>query len=144
MTLWRPPSAEHVQQSRSRALLDDRELTIDVPVDPTLLVHGRREDIDEMLGNVLDNACRFARSRVAVAAVSLDTVAVVTVDDDGPGLDPALRAAVLQRGVRADESGPGSGLGLAIVRTLVELCGGTIALSASPLGGLRVELCLPT
>ena len=107
-------------------------------------MHGRREDIDEMLGNVLDNACRFARSRVAVAAASVDTAAVVTIDDDGPGLDPALRAAVLQRGVRADESGHGSGLGLAIVRDLVELYAGTIALSVSPLGGLRVELRLPS
>lgn len=122
----------------------DRQLTIDVSVDRALLVQGRREDIDEMLGNILDNACRFARSRVAVAAASFDNVAVVTIDDDGPGLDPALRAAVLQRGVRADESGPGSGLGLAIVRNLVELYGGTIALSASPLGGLHVELRLPT
>jgi signal transduction histidine kinase len=122
----------------------DRQLTIDVLVEPTLLVHGRREDIDEMLGNVLDNACRFARSRVAVAAASSDGVAVVTIDDDGPGLDPSLRAAVLQRGVRADESGHGSGLGLAIVRDLVELYAGTIALSVSPLGGLRVELRLPT
>jgi signal transduction histidine kinase len=121
----------------------DRQLTIDVRVDPTLLVHGRREDIDEMLGNVLDNACRFARTRVAVEAASFDTVAVVTIDDDGPGIDPALGAAVLQRGVRADESGPGSGLGLAIVRDLVELYAGTIALNASPLGGLRVELRLP-
>ena len=122
----------------------DRRLTIDVQVDPALIVHGRREDIDEMLGNLLDNACRFARSRVAVAAASVDTAAVVTIDDDGPGLDPALRAAVLQRGVRADESGHGSGLGLAIVRDLVELYAGTIALGVSPLGGLRVELRLPT
>ena len=122
----------------------DRRLTIDVLVDPALVVHGRREDIDEMLGNVLDNACRFAGSRVAVAAASADTAAVVTIDDDGPGLDPALGAAVLQRGVRADESGHGSGLGLAIVRDLVELYAGAIALSASPLGGLRVELRLPT
>jgi signal transduction histidine kinase len=120
-----------------------RQLTIDVLVDPTLIVHGRREDIDEMLGNVLDNACRFARSRVVVAAADSDGVAVVTIDDDGPGLDPALRAAVLQRGVRADESGHGSGLGLAIVRDLVELYAGTIALSVSTLGGLRVELRLP-
>ena len=120
----------------------DRQLTIDVRVDPTLLVQGRREDIDEILGNVLDNACRFARSRVAVAAAAIGQSVVVTIDDDGPGLDPTLRAAVLQRGVRADESGPGSGLGLAIVRNLVELYGGTVALSASPPGGLRVELRL--
>ncbi len=65
------------------------------------------------------------------------------MDDDGPGLDPSLRDRVLQRGVRADEAAPGSGLGLAIVRDVAELYGGTIALSASPLGGLRAELSLP-
>jgi signal transduction histidine kinase len=121
----------------------DRQLTIDVLVDPTLLVQGRREDIDEMLGNILDNACRFTRSRVAVTAAAIGQAVVVTIDDDGPGLDPTLRAAVLQRGVRADESGAGSGLGLAIVRNLMELYGGSIALSASPAGGLRVQLRLP-
>jgi signal transduction histidine kinase len=136
-------SVEGLRRALDR-LHADRQLTIDVLVDPTLLVHGRREDIDEMLGNVLDNACRFARSRVVVAAAESDGAAVVTIDDDGPGLEPSLGAAVLQRGVRADQSGPGSGLGLAIVRDLVELYDGTIALGESPLGGLRVELRLPT
>jgi signal transduction histidine kinase len=65
------------------------------------------------------------------------------VDDDGPGLAPELRQAVLTRGVRADEAAPGSGLGLAIVRDLAELNGGAVALSSAPLGGLRVELTLP-
>ncbi len=67
----------------------------------------------------------------------------VTVDDDGPGLAPELREAVLQRGVRADEVGAGSGFGLAIVRDLAELYGGSITLEASPLGGLRARLRLP-
>jgi signal transduction histidine kinase len=67
----------------------------------------------------------------------------MTVDDDGPGLAPSMRDAVLQRGVRADEAAPGSGLGLAIVRDLAELYGGTISLEDSPLGGLRARLRLP-
>ena len=67
----------------------------------------------------------------------------ITVDDDGPGLDPSMREAVLQRGVRADEAAPGSGLGLAIVRELAELYGGSIALGRSPAGGLRATLRLP-
>jgi signal transduction histidine kinase len=70
-------------------------------------------------------------------------VVVITVDDDGPGLDPSMREAVLQRGVRADEAAPGSGFGLAIVRDLAELYGGRIALDASPQGGLRACLQLP-
>ncbi len=65
------------------------------------------------------------------------------MDDDGPGIDPALRDVVLQRGVRADEAAPGSGLGLAIVRDLAELYGGTIALDRSPAGGVRAQLTLP-
>jgi signal transduction histidine kinase len=71
-------------------------------------------------------------------------VVEITVDDDGPGLDPSMREAVLQRGVRVDEAGPGSGLGLAIVRELAELYGGSIALGASPAGGLRASLRLPS
>ncbi len=96
-----------------------------------------------MLGNVLDNACKWARSRVAVHTTSGATGVRVIVDDDGPGLAADLRQTVLRRGVRADEAAPGSGLGLAIVRDLAELYGGAVALSAAPLGGLRVELTLP-
>ena len=69
---------------------------------------------------------------------------VITVDDDGPGLDPSMRDVVLQRGVRADEAAPGSGLGLAIVRDLAELYGGSISLSSSPDGGVRARLRLPS
>jgi len=120
-----------------------RGLIVDVTVSEAATVRVTREDLDEMLGNVLDNACRWARSRVAVHAASGATSIVVMVDDDGPGLAPELREAVLKRGVRADEAAPGSGLGLAIVRDLAELHGGAVALSAAPLGGLRVELTLP-
>ena len=89
-----------------------------------------------MLGNLVDNACKWARSRVIVSATRCTTRSSITVDDDGPGLDPSMRERVLQRGVRADEAAPGSGLGLAIVRDLAELYGGSIALDGSPIGGL--------
>jgi signal transduction histidine kinase len=92
---------------------------------------------------VLDNACKWARSRIAVASEASGGAIVITVDDDGPGLDASMREAVLQRGVRADEAAPGSGLGLAIVRDLAGLYGGSIALSGSPSGGLRARLQLP-
>jgi signal transduction histidine kinase len=123
----------------------ERGVTLAVDMADALDVAVDRHDLDEMLGNVLDNACKWARARVHVHAVDGDTAATrrVTVDDDGPGIAPELRAAVLRRGVRADEAAPGSGLGLAIVRDLVDLYGGALTLSASPLGGLRVELTLP-
>ena len=96
-----------------------------------------------MLGNLLDNACKWATSRVAVRSSGGDGAIVITVDDDGPGLAASMRDAVLQRGVRADEAAPGSGFGLAIVRELAELYGGSIALDTSPMGGLRAALRLP-
>lgn len=109
----------------------------------SLYVRVESQDLDEMLGNLLDNACKWAASQVRVSAERRGTSIVIAVDDDGPGLAPAMRDAVLSRGVRADESAPGSGLGLAIVRELAVLYGGAIELSTSSLGGLRAELTLP-
>lgn len=121
----------------------DRGLTFERRVDAGAVARGQSFDVEEMLGNVLDNACRWARARVFVQAALEGTNVLVVVEDDGPGLARELRDAVLRRGVRADESGPGSGLGLAIVRDLAELYGGSIALGDAAAGGLRVELRLP-
>jgi signal transduction histidine kinase len=121
----------------------ERGLSINVNVFSEQAVKGQREDVDEMLGNLLDNACKWAKSRVDVSsAIEGDKIAIF-VDDDGPGLDPALRDEVLRRGVRADEAAAGSGFGLAIVHDLSELYGGSIALLASPAGGVRAKLILP-
>ena len=106
-------------------------------------VQAEREDLDEMLGNLLDNAFKWAKGRVVVSSLEDASGIAITVDDDGPGIDPAKRDLVLQRGVRADETAPGSGLGLAIVRDLAELHRGSITLDESPLGGLRATLRLP-
>src|SRR5262245_9638969 len=122
----------------------DRGVTIQLDVSPDHTVRGQREDLDEMLGNLLDNACKWARARIVVSSTASNGSVSVTVDDDGPGIDPSMRAMVLQRGVRADEAAPGSGLGLAIVRDLAEVYGGSIALDSSPLGGLRARLQLPS
>lgn len=135
-------SAEGLARALHR-LHADRGVTIDVDVAPEHTFRGQREDLDEMLGNLLDNACKWAKTRVAVASSQNDSVVVITVDDDGPGIAPSMREAVLQRGVRADEAAPGSGFGLAIVRDLVELYGGSVALSDAPAGGLRARLELP-
>jgi signal transduction histidine kinase len=121
----------------------DREIAIDVRVAPSHTARVQREDLDEMLGNLLDNACKWTRTQVVVDAAASGAHTVITVDDDGAGLAASLREAVLQRGVRADEKAPGSGLGLAIVRDLAELYGGSISLDDSPVGGLRATLTLP-
>jgi signal transduction histidine kinase len=121
----------------------DRGLEIAVDVADALHVRVQREDLDEILGNLLDNACKWAKSRVRVSA-SLDASGVtLLVDDDGPGLDRSMWDRVLQRGVRADEAAPGSGFGLAIVCDLVDVYGGSIGLGASPEGGLRATVVLP-
>jgi signal transduction histidine kinase len=120
-----------------------RGLAIDVAIADQHVVRGQREDLDEIFGNLLDNACKWARTRIAVSSTNGDGRIAITVDDDGPGIEPSMREAVLQRGVRADEASSGSGFGLAIVRDLVDVYGGSIALSASPLGGLRAHVELP-
>jgi signal transduction histidine kinase len=124
-------------------LYADRGIVIDVAVPDEARVKVQREDLDEMLGNVLDNACKWAATRVTVGASIVGATTILTIDDDGRGLAAEMREAVLQRGVRADEAAPGSGLGLAIVADLAELYGGSIALEESPYGGLRATLRLP-
>jgi signal transduction histidine kinase len=127
-----------------RRLYASRGLTLDAAAGPDCDVRCQRQDLDEMLGNLLDNACKWARTRVAVTAQAAGDRIVITVDDDGPGIDSGMREAVLQRGVRADQAAPGSGFGLAIVRDLAEVYGGSVSLGASPSGGLRAELRLPS
>jgi signal transduction histidine kinase len=122
----------------------DRGLSLQVDASPEHSIRGRREDLDEILGNLLDNAFKWAKSSVKVQSSLENGAVVLTVDDDGPGLPAAMREVVLQRGVRADEAAPGSGFGLAIVSDLAELYGGTISLEDSPLGGLRARLQLST
>lgn len=104
---------------------------------------GEEQDLQEMLGNLLDNACRNAREIVNVTARREGPWLRIRIDDDGPGIAPERRAAVLQRGVRLDESTEGSGLGLAIVVDLARLYGGDLALTSSEAGGLSAQLSLP-
>ena len=121
----------------------DRDLEIAVDSPPALDFRGERQDLEEMLGNLLDNACKWSNGRVRLAAARADGRLRLTIDDDGPGLAPALREQVLERGARLDETKPGSGLGLAIVRDIARLYGGEVELESSPLGGLRAALDLP-
>lgn len=103
----------------------------------------RVEDFEEILGNLLDNACKWARLHVSITVTPDENMLAFRVEDDGPGLSEPERAAVLERGVRLDEAAPGSGLGLAIVRDLVELYGGSISLDVSEQGGLAACVQLP-
>jgi signal transduction histidine kinase len=122
----------------------DRALDIRTTCPPALLFRGERQDLEEILGNLMDNACKWADSRVAVTAHVEAGRLVIDVDDDGPGLAPEQRSKVLERGTRLDESVPGSGLGLAIVRDIAGLYDGQLQLGQAPLGGLRATLVLPT
>lgn len=124
-------------------LHDSRDLSVQSLIAEGLYFHGERQDLDEMLGNLMDNAAKWAASRVEVNARIENAKAVLTIDDDGPGLAEDQREEVFARGRRLDEAVPGSGLGLAIVRDLAELYGGSVHLEASPLGGLRAVLVLP-
>jgi len=121
----------------------ERSLDLKSDVAPTLLFAGDDEDLEEMLGNLLDNACKWARSQVRVSAARTGATIVLTVEDDGPGMNDTQIALAIERGQRFDSSVPGSGLGLAIVSDLIELYGGRLRLARSDLGGLRVEVEVP-
>jgi signal transduction histidine kinase len=136
-------SAEALIRTMAR-LHADRGLTFEARVAADLVVRCQREDLDEMLGNLVDNASKWARARVDVSAGRAGGDVSILVEDDGPGIPASMREAVLQRGVRADQAAPGSGLGLAIVRDLAEVYGGSIALAGSAAGGLRARLTLPS
>lgn len=119
-------------------------LTITLQPDAEGLVFaGESQDLQEMAGNLLDNACKWARAQVMVSVQRQDRWLCIGIDDDGPGLDAQQRQAVFARGFRSDERTPGSGLGLAIALELAQGYGGDIGLQSSPLGGLRAELRLP-
>jgi signal transduction histidine kinase len=130
---------------RLRALAP--QLTIDATGVSAARTHGDSRMLERALRNLGDNAARHARGRIAIACTVLDGAAVLTVDDDGPGIPPAERSRVFERFVRLDDSrardSGGSGLGLPIVASIAAAHGGTATAAASPLGGARLELRLP-
>jgi signal transduction histidine kinase len=128
----------------------DRGIVIEVEADPQAKFRGERQDLEEMAGNLVDNACKWAASRVFIemrverpVEPGAGPILRIIVDDDGRGLSAAERAQVARRGQRLDESKPGSGLGLSIVVDLAALYGGSLSLGNAPIGGLRAELVLP-
>lgn len=128
----------------------DRAISISIDCPEEAQFAGERQDLEEMLGNLCDNACKWAKSKVALKAwieAGADKRSpkrlIITIGDDGPGLSPAERQRIGKRGVRLDESKPGSGLGLSIVTDLAQSYRGTLSLDKSPIGGLEARLDLP-
>jgi two-component system sensor histidine kinase PhoQ len=125
-----------------------KDLSIELAVAPSAQFIGDRGDLTELLGNLLDNACKWCRSRVRLTAGADVTAGPrerlsLVIEDDGPGISTEDRARVLRRGERADESVPGHGLGLAMVHDTVDLYGGRLAIDTSAMGGARFSLRLP-
>jgi len=124
-----------------------RDLDLEVDCPPDLVFRGERQDLEEMVGNLLDNACKWAEGRVSVTARPAPggeaRRARLVIADDGPGLSEEERRKVLARGARLDETKPGSGLGLSIVEELARIYGGALTLERSEMGGLAAILDLP-
>ena len=126
-----------------RKIYIDKDIHITVNIAPDAQFYGDREDLLEMLGNVLDNACKWCDSQVFMT-VSKNEAIIFTIEDDGPGCAEHMLTTLIQRGFRADESKPGSGLGLAITNDIVNSYGANLTFSTSiPLGGLCVEVKFP-
>ncbi len=144
-----PPVVTALARSMEK-LHRERQIAIDVDVPEHAHFHGEQQDLEEMIGNLVDNGCKWARSRVAIEVLADQQAGEgekarvrIIVDDDGPGLSPSQREQVALRGQRLDETKPGSGLGLSIVVELARLYGGVLTLGTAPIGGLRAELALP-
>lgn len=142
------PALARLMRAMSR-IHGDRGLTFSAEMDPAVRFRGEQQDLEELAGNLIDNACKWARTRVdlkvAVISSAPDERALleILVEDDGPGLTEDQRREAVKRGRRLDESVPGTGLGLSIVADLAALYGGRFELSAADIGGLRARLVLP-
>src|SRR5439155_169766 len=136
------PSVAAIQRTLEH-LYVGRDLQFAVDIPPEHVFRGEQQDLEEMLGNLMDNACKWARRRVAATSRRDDGRLTITVEDDGPGLPAEQLPYALAPGARLDEKVPGTGLGLAIVRDLASLYSGSIALARSSLGGLQAALTLP-
>ena len=127
-----------------QTLFNDKNISVKTDIDPGLFLTTDSQDLKEILGNILENAFKFAQTEIVISAQrSLSDMVVITIEDDGPGLPLEAREMVFGIGTQWDELEPGHGLGLAIVKELVELYGGETRLDDAPGGGLRVDITLP-
>ena len=137
------PVLEELARTLER-IFRDKTVVIDWRAADDLYFHGERQDLLELAGNVMENACKWCVARVRVEAAPISTGLLrLVIEDDGPGLAAEDRGEVLQRGARLDETAPGSGLGLSIVDELARAYGGSLSMADSSLGGLKVTLLLP-
>ncbi|MXY53927.1 MAG: hypothetical protein F4Y86_15585 [Gammaproteobacteria bacterium] len=135
------PVATRLARALDRAWPDKR---MAVAIDAAeVQVHLDEGDLMEILGNLMENAYKYARSRVRVRARTVGDVVEIRIDDDGPGISPSERRSVLERGARADTAAPGHGIGLAVVAELTSIYQGRFAIGTSDLGGASMELDLP-
>ena len=140
-TLLAPRVADHI--GAFRKLFADKGLIYEIDIATDIAIACEAQDLDELLGNLLDNASKWARRRVVVGADRVGPMVEITIEDDGPGLSDQQAVDVMRAGHRLDESAPGYGFGLPITRELAELYGGAFALGRSELGGLRAGVTLP-
>jgi signal transduction histidine kinase len=134
-------SLEAVQRAVDRLY---ENVTVDIAGDHQVQARVERQDLDEMVGNLVENAAKYGGGRVFVTVEPKGELVDIVVEDDGPGIPEKERDAIFQRGARLDTDKPGTGLGLAIVRDVAEIYGGKVALEESEdLGGLLARLTLP-
>jgi signal transduction histidine kinase len=120
------------------------DAVIDLDGTRGLAVRVERQDLDELLGNLMENAAKYGGGRVFATVSQIDDMVEIAIEDDGRGIPEADREKIFERGARLDTGKPGTGLGLAIVRDVAEIYGGIVALEESEdLGGLMVRLMLP-
>lgn len=136
------PILEDLKRGLSRVYAE-KNLQVATRVDPTLSYAADREDLEEILGNLLENAFKWARSRIRTTAKLSGQHLCIIVEDDGPGIDNEDAPHATERGTRFDERTPGTGLGLSIVKDIAAIYGGSLELRRSELGGLCVEVALP-
>lgn len=137
------PLAEKITASLAKVYLD-KGISVTLEIQDGLAFRGDQGDLLELLGNLLDNACKWCGARIKLSAASTAGNLTLRVEDDGPGIPPQEIERILQRGVRADQSTPGQGIGLAVAASIVQAYGGTIAIASSPLGGAGITVTLPT
>ena len=140
-TVLAPRVADHI--AAFGKLYADKGLAYEIRIAPDTAVACEAQDLDELLGNLLDNASKWARQQVLVTADKVGPMIEMTIEDDGPGLSDQQAIDVMRPGHRLDESAPGDGFGLPITRELAELYGGTVELTPSRLGGLKAAVSLP-